>query len=250
MRGKQGHADGRHDEPQPVQQPLFAAALVDHVEVFLYPGEAVRVRDRRKHFDRRDQDRLQPGRPSSDEAGERSVRKVRESSGSPGDGIRRPEFGVDQRQDREHERGQGPRQDRRGARRFRCGQRAEQPPGTDDRPKRDEHQSPEPDGALQMAVSVTVLAYDSAGLMVVNSTARMHDLLLPRLTSCPKRDAQRHVRQDMSAGRDGGGRIPRFGYARYWCVFRRRNRRQDDASYRCRAVPPHRLEGRRLRRVG
>ena len=36
--GKQGHADGRDDEPQPVQQPLFAAALVDHVEVLLYPG--------------------------------------------------------------------------------------------------------------------------------------------------------------------------------------------------------------------
>jgi hypothetical protein len=35
-----------------------------------------------------------------------------------------------------------------------------------------------------MAVSVTVLAYDSAGLMVVNSTALMHGCLL-RLT-CPK----------------------------------------------------------------
>ena len=79
-RGEQHHQDQRDGEPGAVQEAGVLADLVDHVEVLIDPADAVDVGDRRQHLEGRDEDRLQPGRPSGDEAGDRAVRVAAETS--------------------------------------------------------------------------------------------------------------------------------------------------------------------------
>ena len=76
--------------PEPLSRPALASDLVDHVEVHVHPADAVDVGDRGEHFDGRDEDGLQPRRPSGGEAGDRAVGVIRESAPAPATGYAAP----------------------------------------------------------------------------------------------------------------------------------------------------------------
>ena len=79
------HQHDRDDEPVAVEQAR-SARLVSMLKCCVHPVDAVDVGDRGEHLDRRDEHRLQPGRPAGGEAGDRAVRVVREAPEPPATG--------------------------------------------------------------------------------------------------------------------------------------------------------------------
>ena len=99
------HEAGRDQQPgrgQRAVHPQDRHVLVD-------PRDAVDVRQRRLDLDGRDGDGLQPGHPAGREAGQRPEHEPREPGRAAGGGVRRAELGVDEREDRQHDRREDPR---------------------------------------------------------------------------------------------------------------------------------------------
>ena len=97
-----------------------------------------------------------PEDPARRVARERAVGDVREAHHPAGQREHRAQLGEHQPDERDHHRGHGPRDDRRGTGQLRRGERTEQPAGPDDGPDAGEQQADDADVAAHAGVLLGV----------------------------------------------------------------------------------------------